>query len=40
MMLNNLFFLEPRFLMLHNNETENEEPNTKRKKSSIDDERQ
>ena len=38
MMLDNSFLLEPRFPMLHNIEIENEEPNSKGKKSSIDDE--
>ena len=38
MMLDNLFFLEPRFPMLHSIETKNEKPKSKRKKFSIDDE--
>ena len=38
MMLDNLSFLEPRSPMLHNTETENEEPDSKRKKPSIYDE--
>ena len=38
MMLENLFFLKLRFPMLHNIETENQKPNSNRKKLSIDDE--
>ena len=37
MMLDNLFFLEPRFPMLYNTETKNEEPNRNRIKNDIDD---